>query len=407
MDIKNKVIDLIYEYYINSPNFNGLNLVDLLNSFEQKDVVVNNIIELIQNNIIALISSEHDVNPHIIRIGFAPINNQIEFLLSRSEYHTICLYPTNKYLESHYVANEEDYKKPFLKMLKLGMPQYKCLFFEWDILLRYYSDPRYKFKFNDYCGEICSTKGIGESSFINLKSIGVGRYNSEDLVIVAFPKDLNNMSISCQNEWSGKLISEQSQCRVLQDFYNNQLHGNWNFPNTVYRAILQEIENINELTNHIWQRNFFKNIYSKESLEDFDILPIPTYKSYNNYVMTLEKIVVSNINELFFDHIKVNRKNENGTMRGSLTCLTDWLDVVNDKVKDEITKPLKKLRNIRQAPAHKIELNDYNKDYFNQQHNLSVEVYNSLNLLRKLINTHPNSKGCTIKYPNAEKYIII
>lgn len=133
---------------------------------------------------------------------------------------------------------------------------------------------------------------------------------------------------------------------------------------------------------------------------------IPTYKVYMDFVSLLEKIVVSNINESFFDAIKLNRYDNEGNLKGSLLCLKEFLQKVNPKIEEEITSPLRKVRKLRQNPAHKIELNSYNIEYLNQQQELITIVFNSLNLLRKLIQTNPKVKCVDIKYPNTESYII-
>lgn len=61
-----------------------------------------------------------------------------------------------------------------------------------------------------------------------------------------------------------------------------------------------------------------------------------------------------------------------------------------------------KFRKERQSPAHKIEVNKYSNEYLLKQHKLCTEVYASLNLLRRLLQSHPKVKEYSVKYPNTQ-----
>ena len=65
--------------------------------------------------------------------------------------------------------------------------------------------------------------------------------------------------------------------------------------------------------------------------------------------------------------------------------------------------PLKDVRDLRQIPAHEIEENKYDIGLFNNQHDLTVKVFNSLNLLRRLMQTLPKAKNIDIRYKETKK----
>ena len=125
-----------------------------------------------------------------------------------------------------------------------------------------------------------------------------------------------------------------------------------------------------------------------------------------DYVSLLEKIVVSNINDSFFDAIDWSRYDEDGKIKGSLVCLKEFLQKVNPNIENEITSPLRKVRRLRQNQAHKTEDNSYGIHFLNQQDELTESVVNSINMLRRLCQTHPKAKGIDVKYANPEGYII-
>ena len=112
------------------------------------------------------------------------------------------------------------------------------------------------------------------------------------------------MSSACQIEWYSKMVPNQEGCKVLRSYANNLFSGCWEFPQTVYRSIIQEISNINQLTSKIWNYNFFRTEFDKDKPVGFDMIYIPTYNVYMDYVLLLEKIVISNIDDKFFDVIK-------------------------------------------------------------------------------------------------------
>lgn len=75
------------------------------------------------------------------------------------------------------------------------------------------------------------------------------------------------------------MIKDTANCKILKDYYDNLFNVSWNFPDTIYRAILKEIVNINNLTTDAFSKSLFRKTYSKENLEKFDILPFLALKA--------------------------------------------------------------------------------------------------------------------------------
>lgn len=319
-----KLLDEVYLHYIQSTEFNGLPLssVTSCSKDETKDVLQ----KLIEKGDIYVLSSKFDSNPYIIRFGFPSIEEQIEYIQNYSFNEELVLYPSPSYLEKNRNVSELALY-PFKKMMAMGYPQLKACFFEYNVLQHYAFDPRKNLKFNDYQGEIHSDADINSTQYINLKTFGIGR-NKEDFVIVAFPRDLQNMSSMNQSIWLGHMIKDTANCKILKDYYDNLFNVSWNFPDTIYRAILKEIVNINDLTTDAFSKSLFRKTYSKENLEKFDILPFPSLESYNQFLLLLEKIVISNIDVHFFEMF-MSIERDKGSTRGSLECLNEWITHIN------------------------------------------------------------------------------
>lgn len=402
--LEDEIMQKVFKYFRESFDCNGLDSLNLnLNCSEEE--LVNVICSLINEDKLKIISFEHDENPHINRFGFPSKEMQISYLQKKGMVGSFCIYPSNTYLQRN-METDLIPKYPFQYMIQQGNPQLKECYFEWGVLYKYFSDPRYKFDFSDYIGHIESTDSIDDNSFIDLKTFGIGKDVNGNRVVVSYPRYLKHMSSACQIEWYSKMVPNQEGCKVLRSYANNLFSGCWEFPQTVYRSIIQEISNINQLTSKIWNYNFFRTEFDKDKPVGFDMIYIPTYNVYMDYVLLLEKIVISNIDDKFFDVIKWPRYDDKGNLKKSLICLSEFLQKVTPNVKDEIMIPLKGVRKLRQNPAHKIEKNSYNIDYLNQQHELTAKVFNSLLLLREVFQTHPWAKDCKIKYHNTEGYIV-
>lgn len=87
---------------------------------------------------------------------------------------------------------------------------------------------------------------------------------------------------------------------------------------------------------------------------------------------------------------------------GADLLVTPEVGILNNSICDDILSPLKHLRKERQAPAHKIQLDDYANEYLSKQHSLCKSIYRSLHLLRCLLQTHPKLKNTKIRYSKTD-----
>ena len=61
-----------------------------------------------------------------------------------------------------------------------------------------------------------------------------------------------------------------------------------------------------------------------------------------------------------------------------------------------VNKTFRKVRKLRQKPAHAINENEFNQKYFTQQRKLVIEAYKAIRALRLILANHPrviNYKG--------------
>jgi len=405
INLKEQVLQQVYNSFVNSSGFNGCTLWDI-GCECTKDELLQCLIELIKEGKIEIITGEVG-NTYIKSYDAKPIEKQVEDLPSLS-FRDFCIYPTEEILERKRDVSCYD-DKPFSKMLALGKPQLKCRFFNIDILYHYATDPRYDYRLRDYFGEIYAYKTVEDSEDIYLRTFSIGR-NGEDYVVAVFLRDLNFLPAVAQQKWYSKMITDSSKCMVLKNFLDNQLLGSWCFPRTVFRAIIEEIENLYVLTKQIWGTSVYSYYYNREDdkLRNFEMLLLPTNKNLDDYFRQLEILTVENLNRRFFEldefGLEVELYTKEGEYqikksKGTLQLLKEWLQKVKPECVQEIHGVLNKVRTTRsKGGAHNLLQLQYSKDYYSDQFEISGQVFNALNILRRVIQTHPLAEGILIPH---------
>lgn len=404
-DLKNQILQQVYNNFVNSLGYNGLSAYNLCYDCTH-DELLQCLIELIKEEEIEIITGDVG-NTYIKSYDAEPIEKQVTLLPSLSPFD-YCIYPTESFLENKRdVSSFND--RPFSKMLALGKPQLKCRFFNIDILHHYATDPRYDYKFRDYFGSIYAYNTVDDSEDMYLSSFSIGR-NGNDYVVAVFLRDLNFLPAVAQQKWYSKMIVDSSKCLVLRNFIDNQLLGSWCFPRTVFRAIVEEIENLYVLTNNIWGKSIVSNYYLRDDdrLREFEMLLLPTNTKLDEFYRQLEIITVGNLNKDFFalddfglDLFSITQDGEYQIKKekGTLQLFKEWLQIIKPECVKEIHGVLNMVRTIRsKGGAHNLLKSQYSKDYYIEQFDISGKVFNALNVLRRIIQTHPRAKGVAIPH---------
>lgn len=397
-EIKNYILNQIFEFYVNSSDHNGIGISALGNKKHAWTDITASLIQLIEEGNINTVSSADSGNIHIIRFGFMPIEHQINDIINLSGDKDFACYPSSDYLKKHRDISAYQ-MRPFDAMLALGTPQLELQYFEWDVLDKYSEDPRFEFEFRDYEGEIYATESLPESEYINLRTFGTGRDSENRRVVAAYPRYLRNMSPTNQIHWHSKML-DRTMCKHLKAYHDNKILCSWHFPDSVYSAILKEMFNIDQIAEHIWDRKFFKKDYLTERPADFGTIFKPTLARYNAFLLVFEKIIPNNLNPDFFDKVHNDGTSRDGKKKGTIHRFREWLEVVNRDIADEIIKPIKTVRDLRQAPAHKIESNKYDYCFFEEQQEITQELLESLILYRRLLLTHSKAENFAIQHKN-------
>lgn len=399
--MKEEILKIITDYYLNSGDFNGFPLYNFDKNYTDL------ICQLIDEDKVEVLSSAFVINPHIkaLKLNIDKEDQKREVINNGD---SVVLYPTEKYLKELNINSE----KPFTKMLLDGQEQLKILFFDIEILETYFQDPRYKVFWHDYRGSIVvSDEFYGEdleSEYI--KDFGLGYHKEklyEERVVGVFLGDLAELSLNAQLKWKVNYLENQQDYLINEGFYKNLILGEWVDEVSIYDAILDEMIVINKMCENMGIPHLFNKTYKPhtfEKPEDYRIMFLPTLKNYYSFILTLEKIIIHNINYKTFTttakYIKpVERKDDKGNLKHSLNMMSEWLKQnirTNEDMDELIINPLKSIRKIRQVPAHEIYSNQYDKLLYKKQNEMIIETYKAIRSIRLFFANYPGNKEIEI-----------
>ena len=386
INLLEQILKDVIDFYKNSQDFNGIPLLSLLRIKADKTILHDTIKSLIVEGKISVC---HATNSHIKSFPDEPVHEQLS-ILETIEPSQICIYPTEKVLDVA-VDSRIFADKPFTRMLALGKPQLMPpLFFDTVVLENYFSDPRYYLDYYDYGGSISYNGEMEARDQVLLQSFGLGyRKKDRERVVAVHLRYLSDLTPEHQQRWKTYLIEDD--CVMAYPYYQNSILGEWASNASIYQAFLEEIVHINEMLLQAFGKKLFLNDYKSNRPDDFKIILRPTLENYNKFVHCLDKLMSDNIAKTFFDG-EVAPKQANGQNKGTVTLLNEWLRrirVQDEKIFDEIIKPFREVRELRQKPAHKVNKNQFDKEYFKLQDKLIKKSYIAVRDIRLLLSNHP------------------
>jgi len=425
--MKERIENIVYDFFVASSDFNGIALRDISQKLNiEYENSIDLIKELVKNDIVSIQSS---TNPHIIGFQHYPIDSQIHILeeakktkevlhsfgkitiSSEDTEFPICLYPSKKYLQKKRNLAEFD-NAVYTKQLALAEPHLTPIFFEIEVLDRYFNDPRFDFKFKDYSGQISCLYDekdnpiVREEDQIFLKTFGLGFDENGDRLAVVYLRYLKDLTPEHQVYWKSR--QKKGNCKMLEEYHQNTIQGNWTFSYSIFSGFIGEQKCINDLTELIFTKPLFRKSFENENRpKEFTFFFTPTLKNYNDFILLLDKMISENINKDFFEG-KVEffefKELENGLVerqsKGTLQLFEEWLtsvfNVKGDGTVSELFKPLRKIRKERQNLAHRINENQYDKQLMEKQKIIMDEVYSVFRNLRNIFHQHPKARNFEI-----------
>lgn len=404
-DNKHRILDEITQYYLSSDDFNGVPLGGLAKSLavDWEDLVVP-LGELIEEERACVIDSVTDVNPHIMRVGYESRESQIAKLEAAIADTHACVYPLPKHLEM--VVDVTLYEgSPYVLCLALGVPQLAFRAFELNVLEFYRNDPRYRYTNDDVRGQIylkdenISAADMDERDRIFLNTFGFCYDEDMNRAVAVFVRYLADLSPEHQQIWKAKEVT--GDFTLHPDYYQNTIVGDWGEGISIFDAFLWEQQIINDMAQAMNRPHLFRNDFRDEGKPvEFGFLVRPTLKEFNEFVHTFDKIISENINKKFFmNEIPYESEEVRGDgkvivwQKSTLNLLDEWIHKFfrprDWEPVDEMIAVFKEVRKKRQKPAHAINENRFDQDYFHEQRDLITRAYGGVRILRLILANNP------------------
>lgn len=394
------IVRVVLDKYLGSLEFNGLSIDQLRKS----PTLESGIKALIAARALDLVRGDRHPNPHIKAMGADSAEDQLRKIDSEGLGHG-CLYPTPELL-SETVDPAQYAGRPFSLELARGAHALDFRPFEMVSLEYYRNDPRFKYDVNDIHGSIIYDDRHFDDQAACHNRIVMDRFgfchSQPDLqrAVAVLLRDLNKLEPEQQQHWSRHQLTGEYR---LHPGFEQQVHGSWNLGVSVFDAFLEEKNQINIMCGLMGLSPLFRTEKPAKRPRGFGFLIRPTQKELRDFELLLDKHLSDDLNTDFFDKEDrvIQGTSTDGkpmtTTKGTIQLLQEWLEksveLPGPTLRDAMIKTFKKVRNLRQKPAHKVEDDTFDPKYLDDQRGLIVEAYEASRTLRQIFQLHPATKA--------------
>jgi len=174
-----------------------------------------------------------------------------------------------------------------------------------------------------------------------------------------------------------------------------------------------ELQHINKMCDLMNRPRLFKNDFAIDRPRGFTLLIRPTADEYHRFVLLLDKAMSDNINTDFFQN-EVPREEDQtrpdgrievrpvGTIRQFETWLAKKFRLADRTPIDEMFATFRKVRKLRQHPAHVISADKFDQKFFREQRELVIEAYKAVKIIRLIFANHPACRAYKVEDVLAE-----
>lgn len=409
----NELIAAATDFYLGSRDFNGYPSHHIHDHHgESYDAIRRLFAELVNDGRGSIVFGDLHPNPHIRAFADEPQERQLKKLAAAPLEHA-CLYPSAEHLSS--VVAPADYQdRPFSRELALGAGQLEFRSFDLTVLESYRNDPRYHYTNDDVRGHICVSDEFYQSTQMHekdqviLESFGFSCDGQMNRAVAAFVIYLNRLSPEHQQIWNSNRLS--GDFKLHPDYYRTCILGDWGRGISIFDAVLEELKIVNHMCVAMERPLLFRDTFEANRPRNFSFLVRPTQEEFNDFVLTLDKMISDNINKKFFQaevSDETEEPREDGKIvvrqKGTITILEEWLTLryrtcAPEPIQDMIAT-FKKVRKLRQQPAHALRQDVFDQKFFHQQREIIVATYTAINTLRLVLACHPKVKAASIEVP--------
>lgn len=396
-----KICSLVEEQYFSSGDFNGYPVYKLISEL---DVNADDMKTIIRDGIVnEILTVEIYANTHIKAFSNVPKEKMLECFDSEEFPANMCLYiHPNKLSESEHLTKFAE--SPYQLELAKGKGQLDYMTFDLSVHEFYRNDPRYTYETDFIHGSICITDEYFESSSVPekdqiiLKTFGFAYDDEMNRYVAVFARYLANLSPEHQQIWKAKEIN--GSIKLHPDYYASSILGSWGTKMSIFEAFVQELELINKMSQLMGKPHLFHNSFVYDRPKEFGFLLRPTVSEFNSFMLLLDKMMSDNINKKFFENdveVESEEERSDGKVvirpKGTIQILAAWIDkfyqTPDPKHVDNMLAAFRKVRKLRQKPAHKVNIDSFDQKLFKEQRKIIIKAYDAVRTLRLMLSNHP------------------
>ncbi len=427
-DLSTWLLSVVSDSYLLSGDYNGVTIQALMDHEKDHENLFVSISDLVKNNKIRLKFSGYCSFPHINRIGFLSVKEQLSLLKDFSirnpdeykidlfipgmknsfkryvpdSYPTFCCYPTESHLRD--IVNLADFSnRPFDLALALGAPQLEFWSFDLKILEYYRNDPRYYYKNSDFEGSIYrkDEDNASQDDPTYLKTFGFSYDENKNRAVSVYLRYLKSLSAPDQVRWNLEKLS--GDYHLHPDYFTRTLLGRCSPYMSICDAILNEIRIINQMSESVYNNILFKNNFHENGEycrpERYGLLIRPTRNEFIEFIKLLDKILSDNIDKRFFKNMNIEIEREDirsdgkiiVTPKGTITLLDEWVRTEFDReVKSwelwaKSIQTFRTIRKNRNKESHSIHDDAFDQKYIMEQRIILTDTHDAIRTLRIIL----------------------
>lgn len=388
------IASLARDAYLRSRDFNGLPIKNLQTTPTLQDDVR----YLVEVRALDLVRGDRHENPHIKAYPADPVADQLRKIDEDGLGHG-CLYPAPELLARH--VKPADYAgRPYALDLALGAAQLDFRPFDMVSLEFYRNDPRYRYDVDDIQGSI-----VHKSDHTGVEPLVLSRFgfchSQPDLrrAVAVLLRDLKNLEPDQQQHWQRHQLP--GEFRLHPDF-ERAINGSWKLGLSVFDAFLEEKNQINIMCGLMGRPPLFRTPKPQKRPVGFGFLVRPTQREMNAFALQLNHFLADDINRAFFTDLDTDIRgtSEDGQPmiqpKGTISLLKEWLEkavtLQDPSVVNDIIKPIKRINQLRQKPAHTHEEDVFDHRFLDEQRELILAAYAAVHNLRLIFQLHPSAR---------------
>jgi len=404
---QSEVLTAVRNFYFESHDFNGYPVYKLKEEFGLSNEEAKSLIEMLVS------SGQVDVmltgNPHIKPFTSSEIESQLAGLKVLEFSEHFCLYPKKETLAQLPELNKFK-DRPYTMALARGEGQLEFRVFDLSVLEHYRNDPRYIYETDSIHGNISvrdafyESEAMAERDQVLLQTFGFAYDDEMNRAVAVYLRYLSDLSPEHQQFWQTKQLSDGY--KLHPDYFRTTILGEWGTRISIFDAFLEELKLINKMAGLMKMPPMFRNTYSEQRPREFAFLLRPTVAEFNRFVLLLDQMMSDNLNKRFFASALIPREDEEARadgkivvrQRGTIALLESWMHryfhPVDPEPVERIFATFRKVRKLRQEPAHKINDDAFDQQHFKKQRQLMIEAYDAVRYIRQALANHPYVLDC-------------